>query len=94
MGRAAGGVNDAARARQREDAAAHAPCRIGYTAAMSEARSASDDDDPATLARRFLDLWQEEVAGTGRDEGPGPLASRLAALHLGAMAGARGRRPE
>ena len=55
---------------------------------MTGAQGTSDDDDPAALARRFLDLWQEEIAGTGRDEGPGPLALRLAALHLAAMAGA------
>ena len=53
---------------------------------MTGPEGASDDDDPAALARRFLDLWQEEVAGTGRDEGSGPLALRLAALHLAAMA--------
>ena len=53
---------------------------------MSETTGTSDDDDPAALARRFLDLWQEEVAGTGRDEGPGALTLRLAALHLAALA--------
>ena len=59
---------------------------MGYTPAMSGAKSMSDDDDPAALARRFLDLWQEEFAGTGRDEGPGALTLRLAALHLAALA--------
>ena len=54
---------------------------------MTGPTGSSDDDDPAALARRFLDLWQEEIAGSGRDDGPGPLALRLAALHLAALAG-------
>ena len=53
---------------------------------MSKPEGMSDDDDPAALARRFLDLWQEEIAGSGRDEGPGALTLRLAALHLAALA--------
>ena len=44
---------------------------------MSKPEGMSDDDDPAALAKRFLDLWQEEIAGTGRDEGPGALTLRL-----------------
>ena len=32
---------------------------------MSKPEGMSDDDDPAALAKRFLDLWQEEIAGTG-----------------------------
>ena len=54
---------------------------------MTGPTGSSDDDDPAALARRFLDLWQEEIAGSGREGGPGPLALRLAALHLAALAG-------
>ena len=53
---------------------------------MSKPEGMSDDDDPAALAKRFLDLWQEEIAGAGRDEGPGALTLRLAALHLAALA--------
>ena len=36
---------------------------MGYTRAMSKPEGMSDDDDPAALAKRFLDLWQEEIAG-------------------------------
>ncbi|MDE0203817.1 MAG: hypothetical protein OXK73_15430 [Rhodospirillaceae bacterium] len=61
--------------------------RFGYTRAMGKPEATSDDDDPAALARRFLDLWQEETAGTGRDKGPGALTLRLASLHLAQLAG-------
>ena len=54
---------------------------------MGKPEGMSDDDDPATLARRFLDLWQEEIAGTGRGEGPGALTLRLASLHPAQLAG-------
>ncbi|MDE0389322.1 MAG: hypothetical protein OXI75_11545 [Rhodospirillales bacterium] len=54
---------------------------------MGRPEGTRDDDDPATLARRFLDLWQEEIAGTGRGEGPGALTLRLAALPLAALGG-------
>ena len=54
---------------------------------MGRPEGTRDDDDPATLASRFLDLWQEEIAGTGRGDGPGALTLHLAALHLAALAG-------
>jgi hypothetical protein len=39
----------------------------------------TDSDDPAALARRFLDLWQEQVAAAAADPALAEMMQRLAA---------------